>query len=1250
MTSAVMALCVTLLLLLAPPARATNVSGTLASSQTWTKTGSPYTLTGNTTVGGGATLTIQPGVRVEATNAWTLRVTGVVKAVGTPADPITFSLPGNIRIGGPSDPSEFAWVEFHGSNADLMDIGDAPPPATTSWPLLHDDEFYGAGSGVRVIGGASGAATLSRLAFTGFNIPLNFAGGTGGGSVDVSRVLLQSVSSTSIDDAGGGDLTVSSSNIDMPNQSQPCEISIASGCSFKAGFSGMPVATGLWWGTGDPFAVDGLIYDGNDEQGRSIVAKNPIATQPYDLYRPTSAVDLRPGGAVPGATDVSGTAADSSTASTGVARVDVSLADLTTGKWWSGQAWVDDERFLTATGTSAWHLTIPAIDRAHDYRVRTLAVDGAGNSQWAATSQDFSVDKTPPEDFALASPEEGLNTKERKPPLSWTATTDNAGGTGIDHYEVWIDGSQSGADVPISSTSFTPSSPLGDGAHTWWVKAVDRAGNERDTSSRSFIIDNDAPAAASLVTPADGASNLPPRPTFSWTASPDTASGIDHYELRIDGTTDQDVPPSACAGTTCSATAVKALGQGGHYWEIFAVDHVGNGRASQSRSFAVDATPPAAFDLSAPANGGATSNTRPTLSWQATTDSGSGVAGYDVLIDGVTIATGLTTSSHTPSAALAEGVHTWSVIARDVAGNSRGSALQSFRVDTVPPTEFGLSSPGSDDVVNDSTPTLSWLASGDAGAGLAHYEIWIDGNKVGPDVASTVTSATVDSGLADGSHAWEVHAVDGVGNTRASPTRLLVIDTVRPEAFDLVSPAASAADLPPQPTFSWKSAADATGGVAHYELWIDGARAREVSPASCATSCSTAPVGPLANGAHEWEVHAIDSAGNERRSAARAFAVDGAPPTPFDLGSPLNDLPLGTPRPILSWHPSSDAGAGLARYEVWVDGSRIAGDVPTDADSFTPAADLPDGRHTWRVIAVDGVGNGRSTGTGSFVVDTVAPSASVDAAPNPVLAGRTVAFDATHSTDAGSGIADYSWDLDGDGTFETDTGSVPTATHTYDEPGAHTASVRATDRVGLAAVAQVQVRVSTRASSGEQIGITIEDGKQYTRTARVKITALAPAFANEMLVSNDGGFRNAQRMPVAATIDWTLDSRGAERTERIVYVRFLRGSAVSETYTDNITLDDSPPVVVRANAKLDKGGRPRRLRLSARDRGLAGVESVQMTRNRHHPATSFVKYARDLPIGRRFRRAMRGNGPLSVRVRDRAGNPSPWRRVTVNHG
>jgi PKD repeat protein len=78
-------------------------------------------------------------------------------------------------------------------------------------------------------------------------------------------------------------------------------------------------------------------------------------------------------------------------------------------------------------------------------------------------------------------------------------------------------------------------------------------------------------------------------------------------------------------------------------------------------------------------------------------------------------------------------------------------------------------------------------------------------------------------------------------------------------------------------------------------------------------------------------------------------------------------------------------------------------------------------------------------------LDLVPPVASISATPNPAATGDLVTFDASGSTDIDGTITKYEWDLDGNGSFETDTGAQASATASYFSPGTVTVQVRVSD-------------------------------------------------------------------------------------------------------------------------------------------------------------------------------------------------------------
>jgi hypothetical protein len=108
------------------------------------------------------------------------------------------------------------------------------------------------------------------------------------------------------------------------------------------------------------------------------------------------------------------------------------------------------------------------------------------------------------------------------------------------------------------------------------------------------------------------------------------------------------------------------------------------------------------------------------------------------------------------------------------------------------------------------------------------------------------------------------------------------------------------------------------------------------------------------------------------------------------------------------------------------------------------------GTCTLTYVCTAGIGYDGPTGLGTpnGTPGNTPPSASFTVAPNPAAAGAAVTFGAQASTDPDGSIVHYEWDLDGNGSYETDTGTTPTTSHAYADAGAVTVGLRVTDNQG----------------------------------------------------------------------------------------------------------------------------------------------------------------------------------------------------------
>src|SRR5206468_3122796 len=141
---------------------------------------------------------------------------------------------------------------------------------------------------------------------------------------------------------------------------------------------------------------------------------------------------------------------------------------------------------------------------------------------------------------------------------------------------------------------------------------------------------------------------------------------------------------------------------------------------------------------------------------------------------------------------LADGSHTFSVQATDLAGNTGDAVTSTWTVDTTPPAVSLTAQPAS--LVSATAASFSFDASESASFACSLVNKAAASFSFGASEPSSLacsldgaafapcTSPAGYSGLADGSHTFAVQATDGAGNTGASTTALWTVDTTPPTA------------------------------------------------------------------------------------------------------------------------------------------------------------------------------------------------------------------------------------------------------------------------------------------------------------------------------------------------------------------------------------------------------------------------------------------------------------------------------------
>lgn len=440
------------------------------------------------------------------------------------------------------------------------------------------------------------------------------------------------------------------------------------------------------------------------------------------------------------------------------------------------------------------------------------ATDAAGNTGSTTAPFNLTVDTGVPSAPVISTAADNVGSVQT--PLSSGQSTDdttptlNGTATANATVTVYENGQPIGTALAdgTGAWSFTPSTPLSSGSHTWTATVTDAAGNVSPASPGfTLVVDTTAPNAPVISQAIDDVGSIT-GPITSGQTTDDTVP-------RLVGTSEPFATVNIYEGTTLVGTGTAdgtgnwsillntTLTTGAHSFTAQATDAAGNTSVSSaSFSLTIDTTPPALPVLTSilddvgnaatpVANGGLTNDAQPTLS--GTAEAGSTVKIFDngVQIGSVTATGGAW--SFTPSPALGNGSHNLTFTATDAAGNvSAPTAGYVINVDTLAPAAPVISSV-IDDVgsvtgpvtgpTNDTRPTLNGTA--EANATVRIYDGITLVGTVTADASGNWTLPQTTTTLTQGTHNFTATATDAAGNTSvASTVTTIIVDTTAPTA------------------------------------------------------------------------------------------------------------------------------------------------------------------------------------------------------------------------------------------------------------------------------------------------------------------------------------------------------------------------------------------------------------------------------------------------------------------------------------
>jgi hypothetical protein len=705
-----------------------------------------------------------------------------------------------------------------------------------------------------------------------------------------------------------------------------------------------------------------------------------------------------------------------------------------------------------------------------EYTFSVVSVDKAGNISAPSTKVWF-VDKSAPETFVYNS-NDPADTKTFTDTVYSSVSVvtfyfDYGPVADFDHFECKVD---NGTYQPCGSAStkqFTFNLP--EGPHTFYVRAVDRAGN-KDQSPAGFYILIDPGKPVVTINGFPPAQDRNRSAAFSfigidkWTKQSNL-----RYECRVDNFSWKTCTPPTVSTDSLFDPPVTFLLDGFHTFYVRAKDETNNVSDIALYVWEVDTLPPTVQITNPP----------PTVTKQRTISIT--FSGYDnnnpSLTENLTYECNLDNtawvacSSPASYSQVADGNHSFMVRARDRAGNETASpVLFSWKVDNVAPSA-SITAPADQDFVgwivalsfsgvdNPGVPPsvmtpgpLKFECSVDGGA-------WVECRGLNPAPTGTYQYSSLPEGL----HAFKVRAIDEVGNIGAeSAPRTLKVDLTGPSVtIDQALPASPTQSTSALFSFSGSDTSQTAGlasGLAGFQCQLSRTGPGGSQVLSAWTACNSGTqaytdsvgISTTEDADYTFEVRAVDKVSNvSAPPKTYTWRVDHNKPV-VQILKP-NTAAISSTTVIFEFTGSDGPfGSGInpASYSCQLDTGPWSACTSGQTYDISPTQSLT---HTLVVSATDNVGLRSDLQSVTFSVDMTVPDTQLlNQAGLPALTNqRSITFDFA-GTDTPS-AADLRFDCSLNGAFEPCNGPTSSSKHYDNLPdGTYVFQVRAVDKANNA--------------------------------------------------------------------------------------------------------------------------------------------------------------------------------------------------------